>query len=59
MAVGAIHAESGMASQMGGHTPGTAPAGALGAMTNPQVATTTAKIDRTSEVPLGYPCGTI
>src|SRR6478752_7657116 len=55
MEVGAIHAESGMASQIGGHSPGTARAGqpALGAMANPQVATATASSNRTSLLPPG------
>jgi L-ascorbate metabolism protein UlaG (beta-lactamase superfamily) len=57
MEVGAIHAESGMASQIGGHTPGTASAGqaAVGATANPQVATATASSNRTSEAPSPSP----
>jgi hypothetical protein len=50
--VGAIHAESGMESQIGGQKPGTADA-LLGAMTNPHVATASANNNRTSEVPPG------
>src|SRR4029079_4485823 len=55
MEVGAIHAESGMASQIGGPRPGPARAGqpALGAMANPQVATATASSNRTSLLPPG------
>ena len=55
MAVGSTHAESGMASQIGGHSPGTADAGqpALGAIPNPQVATATASIHRTTHLPPG------
>ena len=53
MAVASTHAESGMASQIGGHSPGTADAcqPALGAMANPQVATATASINRMSTHP--------
>jgi hypothetical protein len=52
--VGTIQAESGMASQIGGHAPGTARAGqpTLGAMANPQVANATASSNRTSQAPL-------
>ncbi len=42
-----------MESQIGGQTPGTATAGALGAMTNPHVAAASANNNRTSEVPPG------
>ena len=53
METGAIHAESGMASQNGGHSPGTARADQpeLGAMANPQVARATASINLTTQVP--------
>ncbi len=56
MRVGSIHAESGMASQIGGHSPGTADAGqpVLGATANPQVARATVSINRTSHP--WYPC---
>ena len=49
----AIHAESGMESQIGGQKPGTAVAGVLGAMTKPHVAMASANNNRTSEVPPG------
>jgi L-ascorbate metabolism protein UlaG (beta-lactamase superfamily) len=57
MLVGAIQAESGIPSQKGGQSPGTARAGqpALGAMANPQVARATASINRKSTHPLGFP----
>src|SRR5882757_8973447 len=47
-AAGSTHAESGMASQNGGHSPGTARAGqpVLGATANPQVARATATSNR-------------
>jgi L-ascorbate metabolism protein UlaG (beta-lactamase superfamily) len=53
MSTGAIQAESGIASQIGGQSPGTARAGqpAPGAMANPQVARATASINRTTQVP--------
>jgi glyoxylase-like metal-dependent hydrolase (beta-lactamase superfamily II) len=57
MDVDATHAESGIASQIGGHTPGTARAGqpAVGASVNPQVATAAASSNRTSLFPLETP----
>jgi hypothetical protein len=57
MDVGAIHAESGIASQIGGHTPGTACAGpaALGATANPQVTIAIASSNRTAQFPPARP----
>src|SRR3954463_7563276 len=55
MDVGAIHAASGIALQIGGHAPGTACAGqpAPGATANPQLAMATASSTRTSQLPPG------